>query len=1064
MKKILTITYLIFLLSVLVYLQAQNIMLTAPSIVPLTPEAAAVEKYASYPVSHTTGIPEITVPLHEIKVGDIVLPISLSYHSAGLKPNELSGWAGTGWTLNAIPSIVRNIQGLPDNSYGALTGNNYGVGYLQQSVGILEHDIAKYLHYERLDGEPDIYSYKLANTGGTCIPNKQSSFSSFPLNDIKIIYSGGYFTITEANGIQYKMGTNINYTEQSGDFTIRWLCQNITSATTSAKINFAYSGILERELDNYNLSDYVVIEDQRYGGENPVCYTKKNNYIEKRYITSNGLDHINTVYNSYTFTTPSRYRSDMLKSRLIECISFDNGSATFEYVDNWNLGNIEVRNNAHELIKRIDFFITPYNSYTSLTKLDSVVISAPNTQSRTYSFIYNDTNNVPYMDTKAIDHWGFANGENGNGNDIAVPTIDLTWLSLNISTTLQTIQGRNREANATAAKRGMLNRIINPEGIETEFIYEGNQTAYECTEPSKKPDDYFETPWGDFAYYPIGGLRIKQITETDTKTGKFHTRLFKYGYIAFEKHIEGAGIPKRLIKSEDYCFEQYVTNLEYYQQGFPGSNIPNPGQIIGNGISRIRTWGSMPLTNITFRNGSAILYSYVEEQRYGSGLGQTSTKYYYTAPEGIISYNSDKILTYYQATKRDISIPFEAIDASHAAYDDTRWGLLKKVEHFKADTLVSATEYKYMYRFSKYGNSPFDEEEYDNTFAAFSDDIGKYPPYAFRYWDPYYLIHKYGSYNDTIQHKAVTRAYQSRICALCEDTEFKSGNGNYYTVPPGNESNIADEFKTVGWNFAMAAFPVRKDSTTYYYDNGKTVTTAKQYKYNLWWQHPYPVQTIQTNSDGKEQKDYYRYAFDGYSEYSTGVTEALQFRYMKNTLLEHKKVSENDSTMSIAVYDNSIHPKMIKAKMSSNDVFNKKIEYHKFDYYGNPVEISDDTGMRTCYLWGYSSQYPIAKIENISYSILLSRLGKNDSWVQNMGTKSILDETNISLINTLRNYSDIQVHTYKYKPLIGVISYTDPRGVCTEYEYDGFGRLIKSYIVEGSETKKLQSFEYHIGE
>ena len=77
-----------------------TIPLDVPQVVPVSPTVTAMEKYQSYPVSHCTGIPDITIPLYEIVAGEITIPVTLSYHSSGLKPKESSGIAGTGWMLN----------------------------------------------------------------------------------------------------------------------------------------------------------------------------------------------------------------------------------------------------------------------------------------------------------------------------------------------------------------------------------------------------------------------------------------------------------------------------------------------------------------------------------------------------------------------------------------------------------------------------------------------------------------------------------------------------------------------------------------------------------------------------------------------------------------------------------------------------------------------------------------------------------------------------------------------------------------------------------------------------
>ena len=84
-------------------------------IVPISPEASSMERNQSYPVDYCTGVPSITIPLYEIVAGEVTIPITLSYHASGLKPKERSGFAGTGWTLNLEPSIMREIKDTADD-------------------------------------------------------------------------------------------------------------------------------------------------------------------------------------------------------------------------------------------------------------------------------------------------------------------------------------------------------------------------------------------------------------------------------------------------------------------------------------------------------------------------------------------------------------------------------------------------------------------------------------------------------------------------------------------------------------------------------------------------------------------------------------------------------------------------------------------------------------------------------------------------------------------------------------------------------------------------------------
>ena len=88
------------------------------------PNAAAFTQYAKVPVGEFTGIPDIKIPLYNIKVDNFSMPIYLSYYAKGVQPNVHSGWVGTGWSLVANGVINRKINGLPDeysNDYGANT-------------------------------------------------------------------------------------------------------------------------------------------------------------------------------------------------------------------------------------------------------------------------------------------------------------------------------------------------------------------------------------------------------------------------------------------------------------------------------------------------------------------------------------------------------------------------------------------------------------------------------------------------------------------------------------------------------------------------------------------------------------------------------------------------------------------------------------------------------------------------------------------------------------------------------------------------------------------------------
>ena len=76
-----------------------------------SPNVAALGLYGEIPVSKFTGMPDISVPLDEVPVGDLKLPFSLNYHAAGIRPDQHPGWVGMGWNLNTGGVVSRTVKG-----------------------------------------------------------------------------------------------------------------------------------------------------------------------------------------------------------------------------------------------------------------------------------------------------------------------------------------------------------------------------------------------------------------------------------------------------------------------------------------------------------------------------------------------------------------------------------------------------------------------------------------------------------------------------------------------------------------------------------------------------------------------------------------------------------------------------------------------------------------------------------------------------------------------------------------------------------------------------------------
>jgi YD repeat-containing protein len=136
-----------------------------------------------------------------------------------------------------------------------------------------------------------------------------------------------------------------------------------------------------------------------------------------------------------------------------------------------------------------------------------------------------------------------------------------------------------------------------------------------------------------------------------------------------------------------------------------------------------------------------------------------------------------------------------------------------------------------------------------------------------------------------------------------------------------------------------------------------------------------------------------------------------------------------------------------------------------YDIAGNPMEISDKSGMKKFILWGYNYQYPIVEIQMNDYTFAqVETTIKTTFNINSLNALSALvspNETKLKNGSLQTAMPNAQVTAYTYKPLVGVSSMTDPRGVTTYYEYDSFGRLQRTYYKENNVEKTVETYNYN---
>ncbi|MDQ1087565.1 hypothetical protein [Siphonobacter sp. SORGH_AS_1065] len=85
------------------------------TIMPPLPTTSSLVNYIDKPVSTYTGIPQINIPLWNIKLKNIELPITLTYDAGGVKVEQEASNVGLSWSLVVGGVITRSVRDIPDD-------------------------------------------------------------------------------------------------------------------------------------------------------------------------------------------------------------------------------------------------------------------------------------------------------------------------------------------------------------------------------------------------------------------------------------------------------------------------------------------------------------------------------------------------------------------------------------------------------------------------------------------------------------------------------------------------------------------------------------------------------------------------------------------------------------------------------------------------------------------------------------------------------------------------------------------------------------------------------------
>ncbi len=474
-----------------------------PTIVPPSPQSKVFQRYGDFPVNHSTGIPDISIPLYTVRSGELEMPVVLRYHASGIKPNDpdMSN-IGAGWTLDVGGLISRTVEGRADELFrrptpflSALEINQDDYNHILYLTDILTN--------RNYDVQYDRFSYSFGGKNGNFAIEDDGSgnFTAhlYPYLPYKVNVATGAPT----SSTYYRSITGIDITDDNGN-VYQFGYNNVEKAIVSADV--APTGWFLEKIRNANASREITVE---YEAIPSFTITTLNRTMELR--TDPAGDNGINVSDIRCDQMPSagvygycdvQGSAINYETKSIKKVLFAEGSLVFNLSSSKRLvESIVVYNKANEVIRTITFNRDLFPGSSTFNRLNAVVITGKTAgASEEYTFTYNLQH--PVADNQCLlDQWGYCRGESTNPNLCMQRTVQYITHAYGMFPSGTVMTGVVGDAvftpNEDYMKRYVLEKIRFPTGGTAEFRYEAKRYLSGQT-----------TEIG-------GGLRIKEIISSD---------------------------------------------------------------------------------------------------------------------------------------------------------------------------------------------------------------------------------------------------------------------------------------------------------------------------------------------------------------------------------------------------------------------------------------------------------------------------------------------------------------------------------------------------------------------
>jgi YD repeat-containing protein len=1022
---------------------------TLPAPTTKSPNAGILGKFTNIPVNLFTGTPDISIPIHVLKYGSIEVPISLRYHPGAVKPAQHPGWVGLGWDLQSVGEINRTIRGQaddPDGSPGTNTApgtlsnstNNYTNAYFPV-VGGNSPCGADIANASDWDSQARLYSdclyYVAGGNGSLGALYNDVQADEFSFNFMG--YSGTFYYSGTSLGWQVKSDQNIQVT-----FNGFLNAEGVISAI--------------KEFQTFNLSG-------------------PQNYLPTSSFQPN-------VFSGFTLTVPDGTKYTFGGSEGIEFSSdYKSGNASFTAVT-WLLTKIvDVNNNEvdfsyQRIWPTVNLSFNQVNQNVNAYATSSgLLIGSPcggdtytnaTVGTRTYgafaSQIYgtlqwpmylskiscpNETIAFNISDASCLRDPNLEQIVNGGGtvqsnsfnynwtpyNPLGFYTSNLRWEQLNDIIISNSSQNNYRQYHfdysTSLTQRLTLNNFYekdNAGNTVDQYHFNYNNLAAWST---LYYDGDFTDHWGYYNNSDVQGITLNNIfTVKQTNPSLVTTGLLTQityptgGYTKFtwEAHdysqvvsntrnslVPASGYAGGSRVSEIASFDKIGTILSdkkyYYKTGYTaGSNVstlPSSGTLNG-----------MPTYTFAINNR----LNYQQNAKFSIQLAALNSLATY-------SYNgSDSYIGYDEVTEVNE-------DGSYTRNFFTNYGPdLNGVSHWD----ILPTGY--------IGWSPGDDVYF--PMSSLEGERGK-PIGIYQYTKNDVLVQKI---NYTYRNDAAR--FNNYIKLIDYNTTYTTCTGGYFI-------NFASARKQFTYDY----YPVTKTLTTYDQQGNNPFAVTENYSYDA--NNMLTTKTA-VNSRGETEVTNYTYT----TEAPDAISPAMKTAHILSPVFQIA-VTNNGNPVSLvhtnyySPYTNYYLPQTVQLQTAGNPIETRE-QVYQYDTHGNVQEESNTGGVHDVYLWGYNSQYLVAKITNTTLTAVQQAMAGNNltqAMLDNAATST--DAQMRTWLATLRtSLTNSQVTTYTYAPITGMTSATDPKGETTYYEYDSFQRLMN---IKNKDGNIVKHYDYH---